>query len=72
MATVEDVMTPEVFGHLVKTKSKRFGTHWYMFIKDNGKYWGDVARFVQLPKGNVLDWCSMKDDEVLAIKQIQV
>lgn len=67
LGKVKDVIDVEHFGKLIRTHNDRFGDAWYLFIKNNAKYWWDFAQFVRLPSAHVNYWDSMKDDDVLEI-----
>ena len=70
LGTVGDVMTTAHFGKVIRTKSERFGEHEYLVVNHPAE--GSLCnrfRFVKLPHASVLFWESMRNDEVLEIRE---
>lgn len=59
-------------GTLIKTRHKKFGEHWYLIVKCPGKYFADRVKFAKVSDGSVMDWDSMKKDEVMETRELIV
>lgn len=70
LGKVKDIIESKHFGKIIRTRSKRFGEGLYLVIKNNAKNWAEYVQFVKLPICNVLYWDSMKDDDVLEIRNL--
>lgn len=69
MAKVGDVVNSSHYGKIIKTKSEKFGEHYYLIAKYPAKSFCDECIFIKISCGHALFFSSMKDDEVLEIKE---
>lgn len=72
MTTVREMVNPSFYGKVILTRSDRFGQHDFLVAKYPGKYFEDSVIFVQLPKGNVLFFSSVADDEFLLVREVDL